>query len=584
MNSVDLRKNNLNVFSTIKPFVFANWRLFAIGWILALMVVGIRIAFPWPLKVILHQWVGKSGSTPDSSSWFGGGNVTVVNAVVFFLLVVSLGWADYWERWFFARFSINIAHDLRLRAVDSAVAVRRRQLNGVGTGELVSRLIGDLARFKAGLKGFLVHVATNGMLLIGVIVVLFMVSFQVGLVMAAAGLAIFGATMWGAWATYQRASRYRQKEGHLAESIQHATADQHSGSSDFSTGSRESGNHEAALTQIQGRTTWFSHAAFGIGVVVCLILGSREVQAGTLDPGDVVVFVLYAMMLRAPMVQLSRQGARTGKIVACLVRINDIICNGETEDASEAEMEITSLSQTLELNEVVVRAGGIGKRLAGPISLKINAGERVLVLGERGSGKTSLLRAIRGSLAPVEGCILWDGRDFSQLSNATRLSAVAMMSDSARWIRQRIGGLVDPTAGHSTEEVCGLIERLGGKRIVRRLKRGLDTKLGSNQLSSNERKTIIVARLLLTGPSVLLFDQPHSGMSRKHSRQILRAITNDAQHRTVIVTSTVARSLSQFDRIIHLRSGRCIFDGSPEVWRDQSDSAVSGSVSKRVGV
>lgn len=584
MNSVDLRKNHLSVFSTIKPFVLANWRLFAIGCSLALAVVAIRIAFPWPLKAILHQWVGNSAKTPDPSAWFGGGHATVVNAVIFFLLVVGLGWADYWERWFFARFSINIAHDLRLRAVDSAVAVRRRELDGVGTGELVSRLIGDLARFKAGLKGFLVHVATNGMHLIGVIVVLFMISVQVGLVMGMAAVAILGVTFWGAWATYQRASRYRQKEGHLAESIHHATTDHHSGSSDFATGSRESGNHEAALTQIQGRTTWFSHTAFGIGVVVCLILGSRQVQVGTLDPGDVVVFVLYAMMLRAPMVQLSRQGARTGKIMACLVRINDIICDGETEDASEVDTEGPSLSQTLELNEVVVQANGIGRRLVGPISLKINAGERVLVLGERGAGKTSLLRAIRGSSAPAEGCILWDGQDFSQLSGWARSRAVGMMSDSARWTRQRIGGLVDPSGGHSTEEVCRLIERLGGKRIVRRMKRGLATKLGSNQFSSNERKTIIVARLLLTGPSVLLFDQPHSGMSREHSRRILRAITNDAQHRTIIVTSTVVRSLSQFDRVIHLRSGRCIFDGSPEAWRDQFGSAVSGSVSKRVGV
>ncbi len=556
----------------MKPFVAKQWKLFVIGCLFALVVVGIRIAFPWPLKAILHQWVNKSPKNPNPGAWFSNLDPTVVNATAYFLLLVLLGWVDYWERWFFARFAINIAHDLRLKAVDSAVIAQGRDFDGVGTGELVSRLIGDLARFKAGLKGFLVHVATNGAHLIGVIIVLFFISAKVGIVMGVAGVVIFFATLWGASATYNRAKKYRQKEGHLAESIHHAT-DKTSGSSAFAAGSRESGNHEAALTQIQGRTTWFTHTAFGLAVVTCLILGAADVKSGQLDPGDVVVFILYATMLRAPMIQLSRQGARTGKIMACLVRIHDIIqnCPVDTDNDDPNQPAIT-LSQSLEARDLVARARGVGRRLIGPVSFNINAGEKVLILGNPGSGKTSLLQAIRGNIPLAEGCIVWDGKDLAGIPRSARSQAVAFLSEKVHWSRQPIGSLVDPDHLHDPDTIFNLIERLGGKKIVRRLKLGPKTKLASNQLSFAERKTLVIARLLLTGPSVLLFDQPHAGLSRKHTRRVLRNILQDPQHRTIIVASSDTRSWRKFDRIIQLRSGRCIFSGTPDQWNSEWSS------------
>lgn len=568
------QKSRFDVFQTVRPYIMDNRRLLALGCLLAFAVVAIRVALPWPLKAILHQWVDPSeGPATGVSTWFDSINPTVVNAAFFLGLLMMLGWVDYWQRLYFARFSINVAHDLRLAAVDAAVCRSANQFDKVATGDLVSRLIGDLARFKSGLKGFLVHVATNGLYFVGVMAVLFYVDLKIGIVMSLAGLLIGVGTWWGATATYQRAKRYRQKEGDLAESIQRATGGR-SGSADFAVGSRESGSHEAALTQIQGRTTWFSHAIFGVAVVACLILGGRAVEAGTLEATSMVIFVLYALMLRAPMVQLSRQGARTGKILACLVRINDVIDTDKNEnnrqaDGKLADLELAELNDSLEIQGIVVRAKGYRKRLLGPITVTINAGERVLVLGDRAAGKTCFLQAIRGTMPPASGSVRMDGRNIAEMSYSARLASIGMLADSVHWSKQRIGKVVDPEGTHPPDLVFNLITRLGGKQILRRLKRGLSTKLASSHLSFNEQKILLLTRLLLAGPSLLLLDHPCAGMSRFHEEKVLRTILRKKNGRTIILTSTHTRLISKFDRVIQFRRGRCVFNGTPAQWKAQ---------------
>ena len=113
----------------------------------------------------------------------------------------------------------------------------------------------------------------------------------------------------------------------------------HSGtSSDFAGINQGSADVEAAVTRIQGLTTWAAHGIYGLAVIGALGVGLHAVGTGSMALGHLLVFVLYALTLRAPCVQLARQGARTGKILACGYRLCEVLAVGKTNGSSAASI------------------------------------------------------------------------------------------------------------------------------------------------------------------------------------------------------------------------------------------------------
>jgi ABC-type multidrug transport system fused ATPase/permease subunit len=186
-------------------------------------------------------------------------------------------------------------------------------------------LIGDTARLKAGIKGFLVHVATNSLLYIGATAILLTVNLYLGLLLVIAGLAIAAITVRGASVVFHLALEHRNREGKMALSLERKLAGHKDMMRSFKKHNARSGSLEAAVTKTIGRTTWAAHAIYGAAVVTALGTGAAAISVDQLAVSDFTMFLLYALILRAPIVQLTRQGTRTGKMLACAVRLDEII-------------------------------------------------------------------------------------------------------------------------------------------------------------------------------------------------------------------------------------------------------------------
>ncbi|MBL1216529.1 MAG: ABC transporter ATP-binding protein [Planctomycetes bacterium] len=575
------------------PYARPHMSVLIYGICFALCVVAVRIALPWPLKWVLKPWLA-SGTTTAAihvpanegtggdvwASWCDqlGVSPVLAAAMLFLAMIITLGFVDHRERLSIARFAIGFVHHLRSGAVHAAMRLDRGGLvnEGVESGDLIARLIGDTARIKTGMKGFLVHVATNGIMFIGVSCVLLMMDLQLGALFAASGVAILIITYCGASLIYNRAARYRVKEGQLANTIHLAD----SGEADtayFRETSESSAVHEAAITKAQGTTTWIAHAVFGIAVVSCLWVGVRGVSAGRIEPEHVVLFIFYAVMMRGPMVQLARQGARTGKIFACLDRVLEI-AEGDEDDQETEVQPLSPLSQGLVLHGVTVR--GVGRyakwRRLRNVSLIIPAGQRVALLGDHGSGKTTLLQLITGPLAPTEGALLWDDVDLSTVSTARRQRQVSIVGQTPSWSPLRISELLRTNElSPDDERLAAILKVTRAASLLKRLPKGLDTKIASTHLSPGQRKILATARELVQPASVRLGDDIPGGMPRREARRLVKAMLNvaDEEAATLVMAFTRPICLSRFDRVVGLRKGRIVFDGSPAEWRQ----AVRGS-------
>lgn len=544
------------------PFARRHRALLLLGGLMSLVVIGIRLTLPWLFRGMLKPLLTGHVERRGLALWPGAGafEQPLFFGAIFLLLLVALGFSDFLMRLKFAQFAIGTVRDLRARAFQSALQLDPR-ISAAGPGDLVARLIGDTARVKEGLKGFLVHVATNGAMLAGVSMVLLWVDPALGAIFAAAFALIAFVTVYGTTRVYRRAMKFRTREGLLAESIHQAWRHETLGGS-FDKVNRSSGRHEATITRLQGRTTWAAHVIFGASILLLVWLGVRSVTAGTLASEDMLVFILYALMARAPVVQLARQGTRTGKILACAGRLEQVLRAGQEQ---ESKAPLPALQREIRVTNAKVyrpASQGGGRRLLVD-RLSLRAGSRVAVIGASGSGKSTLLELLSGSLLPRRGEVWWDDASLADASKRQRQARIALLPQEPRWPKQplwRLLGLADATV---SSEVEAVLKCCGARAVIRRLGDGLESVVASERLALGERRALVLGRAMLTKAALILLDDPFVGLSRSSAKRRLRKLLALRTGATVVVATDRLAYPKLFDHVIELEQGRIVFDGAP---------------------
>ena len=530
-NEDGLRVKALTVVRGLAPYGRRHWRVFAAGAVAAAFVVAARLALPWPLRAITDLWVADEGGAVSSSA-VAAWHPALRMGTVFLGLLVALGLADLCERLYFARFSIAVVRDLRADTFHSVARAHPRDRSSK-SGDLVARLIGDTARIKSGLKTFLVHVVTNGIVFLGVIVVLLSLDPALGLVFGGAALGTAIVTVWAASRTFRTSLKYRKKEGRLADTIQQGLRHGPTGAQ-FDKVNHSSGTHEAALTRFQGIATWTTYSVFGLSVLAALWVGVDAVEAGRLAPGDMVVFMMYAVMMRGPIVRLARQGSQTGKVLGAGYRVVEARHHAEAIVGGQ-RLQLPPLRERLRLEEAVVagsRSRSSRPRL-GPIDVEIPVGQRVLVTGGPGAGKSTLLELLAGKRNPAQGRVLWDGIDLATVSGWSLAEHVSFVQPDTKWPRkplsELLAGVAGPEAAAEHLADCGLGE------LLARLPAGIDTPLGTKDVSPGERQLLGLAGGFRTSATLWLLDDPTAGLTDVVAGDVLRRLLHGADKETIVV-------------------------------------------------
>jgi ABC-type multidrug transport system fused ATPase/permease subunit len=517
-------------------------------------LVLLRLALPWPLKGVIEvlmphhhpkhthlAWVPSFG---DPILWFVGG---------FVLLVLLVGIAEMLQRICMAKFATHTVHDLRAAAVRGAA----RRGGQEDPGELIARIIGDAARIKESLKGILIHASQNGLFFLGVAVVFVLISpklsayFFVGGVIA---IAIGGYTSSRVATVFRK---QRKKEGAYASALYQGLEND---SLDLDRLNQSSATKDVRITKLMTVSSLVVHVALAATTGIAVWVGSGQVRAGTLSAGDLFLFITYALAVHHRVVQVGRQLSRSGKVMACVDRIGSLI-----DDSAPAVPVARPLAESFRLD-----AAGLGqdegRTRIGPLDLVLKAGSRVAVLGDTGSGKSSLLRLLAGVESPDRGRIRWDDEDLSERS-ADLMARVGYLGQETAFTRARIWrilGLAGPEAPPA--DMLDLLKRIGAWPILERLPRGLKEKVGSADFSRNEARLLRLAAILLGNAPVWLMDGPFDGLPVRRARRCLDVLLDKLGSRTLVVALARPVSLERFDRVVVLRDGRVRFDGTPQEW------------------
>ncbi len=302
-------------------------------------------------------------------------------------------------------------------------------------------------------------------------------------------------------------------------------------------------------------------------VVTVLILwfGARLVITGELSVGQLIAFNMLAGRVSGPILRLVQLWQDFQQASISIERLGDIL-NTPTEPAHNPNR--TTLPQIkghVQFEHVSFRYHPDQPQVLNNISLSINPGEVIGIVGRSGSGKSTLTKLVQRLYVPESGRILIDGVDLSLVQPVWLRRQVGVVLQEnflfTRSVKDNIA-LADP--GMPIDRVIQAAKLAGAHDFILELPEGYDTRIEEqgNNLSGGQKQRIAIARALLANPSILIFDEATSALDYESERVIQHNMQAITQNRTTFIIAHRLSTVRNADRIIVIDKGRIIEQGS----------------------
>lgn len=315
-----------------------------------------------------------------------------------------------------------------------------------------------------------------------------------------------------------------------------------------------------------------------IGMALALYYGGISITEGSLSAGTLILFINYAILFYEPVREMARIFAELQMAQASAERILTMLhtpleiqdtervieiygdaFDGKPEnwERIEGHVEFRDVSFHYTENEPIFEN----------LNLIIPAGQTVALVGETGSGKSSLVNLACRFYEPKSGTILIDGKDYKDRSQLWLHSTIGYVLQTPHLfsgtIRDNIRyGKLDA----SDEEILEASKLANAYNLIMALEKGLDTEVGEGgaMLSTGEKQLISFARAILSDPRLFILDEATSSIDTETEVKIQDAIQNILQGRTSFIVAHRLSTIRHADRILVLDKGKIIEDGNHE--------------------
>jgi ATP-binding cassette subfamily B protein len=546
----------------------------------ALCTLGVTLTEllkPWPIKIIFdYVLLGKA--LPGYLAFMGGlldsGKttflVTMVGAMV--VMAVLIGVFTYLQVYVTSRIGNELVYTLRRTLFAHLQRLSLSFHNRTRSGEHMTKIVSDTNTLKDVFAESALTGSSHILTFVGMFAVMFFLDWRLGLVVFAT-LPLLGGTLYYRYRAAKASSRrQRKREAVIATRIsevmstvplvqafgreRHEQERFEAESSEFLEESIRNARIEAVATR--------SVVVIGaLGTAAVVLVGSLQVLAGRMTPGDLLLFTSYVQSMYKPVRNLARLSNKYSKATVSAERISEILeVEPEIQDAPDA-VDASELAGEVVFEDVSFDYGD-DESVLKDLSFAVRPGQRVALVGASGAGKSTLVSLILRLYQPQEGSIRIDGvniRDYKLKSLRRQIGIV--LQDSVLFgatIRENIAyGRLDAT----DEEIEVAARAANAHEFIVRLDDSYDTVLGErgDTLSGGQRQRIAIARAIIRDARVLILDEPMTGLDVESEARIQEALDRLMVGRTSFLITHDLHAVANADLVLLLEGGRVVEQG-----------------------
>ena len=486
-----------------------------------------------------------------------------------------------------SQYGIAYVGEQYLRQLRSAVFAKLLRLD-MGfysrskSGVLVSRMTADIESLQEFASDGAVLALSNFLTVVGVAIALVLVDWRMA-------LAVFVVVAVLALITrvFQRQARraydmVRERIGEVLGTLQEGItgvrvvqAFTQESTQATSFGRVNEGHFEANMAAARAISWYFPVVAFlrVVALASAIAIGAVRVINGDMTIGTLVAFLLYLDWFFQPIINLSNVYNLLQSALAALAKlfqlVDEPVAIQEREGAYDlpgdvrGEVEFRDVSFSYEEGVPVLN----------DIDLAVAAGERLAVVGETGSGKSTIAKLAMRFYDPDSGTVLLDGANLKDITESSRVEALALIPQEGFLFSGSLrSNLVYAKPDASDEDVRRVLETMGIADWIESLPDGLDTEVRERggRFSAGERQLVALARAFLADPEVIVLDEATSNLDPETEVKVEGALRALLEDRTSIVIAHRLRSAERADRVIMVDGGEIIAEGTHEQLVDSS--------------
>ncbi len=479
-------------------------------------------------------------------------------------------------QYFAAVAASGISGDIRHDLFGKVQSIPVPEYEKIGSSKLVTGLTSDVNQIQSGINLFLRLLLRSPFIVIGAVIMAFTISARMALIFVAA-VALLGIVvalnMKVAIPAYQKTREGLDKlAAHADNGLKgvrvirgfNRTKDD---CNDFKQESLNLYICQKAAAKISSYLNPFTFFIINSAIILLIYRGGVNVSLGRLTSGQVVALYNYMSQILVELIKLANLIITVSRAAACWGRVTKILDMPVDDHFGNVVFENPEEPHSVEFRNVCFRYEESHEDLIEDVSLKIEPGQTVGVIGKTGSGKSTLAALVAGMYPATSGQVLIDGRPVSDYSHSSITRAVGLCLQKAVMYTGSIIYNISLWRDHVDKEKLDEACRVSlADDVISSKKEGLYYNISSNGsgLSGGQKQRLGIARTLAGRPGLLVFDDSTSALDAVTERKFLNNLDSIDNKPTIILISQKIRTVKNCDMIILLEDGRISDMGSHE--------------------